>query len=395
MGKIRVLHLFGDYLNAAEIWAYNLLKSLPNAEVHIAALHYLKNNFYDPSFHFTTNELDALIQYNNRLDKRKPVQIFRKLIIKALPYFLGSYQDKLMKYVKEQSIDIIHAHFGPTAWKYRKLAVKLKVPFVVSFYGYDYEYYPTLKPKYEDYYRRLFEVSSLFLCEGNNGKSLLLKRGCPAEKIRIARLGIDPIGITFRRREKQVGELNLIQVASFTEKKGHIYTLKAFLRSLDHCPNMKLTFIGGTKEAKVRREVMGFIKENQLTEKVQVFDFLPYDEIFLKLHQHQVFIHPSCYTENRDCEGGAPIVLLDAQATGLPVISTRHCDIPEEVVHEETGWLVEEGDVDGLQKAMTHFYYLDEEGLFNYSLKARYHVERQYDIRKNAARLEEVYRSLS
>lgn len=38
-------------------------------------------------------------------------------------------------------------------------------------------------------------------------------------------------------------------------------------------------------------------------------------------------------------EGGAPIALLDAQATGLPVLSTRHCDIPFEVEHERTGLL--------------------------------------------------------
>ena len=41
-----------------------------------------------------------------------------------------------------------------------------------------------------------------------------------------------------------------------------------------------------------------------------------------------------------DCEGGAPIVLLDAQATGLPIISTKHCDIPDEVSHKKSHFFI-------------------------------------------------------
>ena len=63
---------------------------------------------------------------------------------------------------------------------------------------------------------------------------------------------------------------------------------------------------------------------------------------------YHVFIQPSCYTATRDCEGGAPLVLLNAQATGMPVITTTHCDIPDEVIHNETGLLTAERDIEGL-----------------------------------------------
>ena len=394
MKEIKVLHLFGDYLKPSEVWAYNLLKFLPNLEVHVAALHYLKNNFYDPTFHFTTNELDALIQYKNALDRRKPIEAFHKLIIKSLPYFLGSYDNKLIRYAHEQHIDVLHAHFGPTAWKYKKIAEKLNIPFVVSFYGYDYEHYPKLNPEYNAYYRRLFQLATMFFCEGKHGKTILIKKGCPEDKISISRLGIDIAEITFRKRDKQVAELNLIQVASFTEKKGHLYTLRAFLSALYKCPNMKLTLIGGVKDENIKKEVDDFIRENNLESKVRVLHFLPYDQVIEQLYQHQVFIHPSCYTQDLDCEGGAPIVLLDAQASGMPIISTRHCDIPAEVIHGETGYLVGERDVDGLEKAIIYFYNMNADTLGEYSVKARAHVVKEYDIRTNAARLAEIYRSL-
>jgi colanic acid/amylovoran biosynthesis glycosyltransferase len=117
---------------------------------------------------------------------------------------------------------------------------------------------------------------------------------------------------------------------------------------------------------------------------------------FLKLHDfmrdYHVFIHPSFRTSTKDCEGGAPIVLLDAQATGMPVISTLHCDIPQEVVHGSTGLLVPERDVDGLAAAITRFYEMDQLEYDGFASKARSHVVDQFDARECAARMADIYR---
>jgi len=54
---------------------------------------------------------------------------------------------------------------------------------------------------------------------------------------------------------------------------------------------------------------------------------------------------------NGDMEG-LPVAILEAMARGLPVVSTRHAGIPEQVVEEQTGILVDEGDVDGMAKGI-------------------------------------------
>jgi colanic acid/amylovoran biosynthesis glycosyltransferase len=92
-----------------------------------------------------------------------------------------------------------------------------------------------------------------------------------------------------------------------------------------------------------------------------------------------------------ECEGGAPVVLLDAQMVGLPVISTFHCDIPEEVIDGVTGLLSNEKDIDSLRDDISRFYRMDDSEYQTFSKNARKHVAENYDSRKNSIALKSVY----
>jgi colanic acid/amylovoran biosynthesis glycosyltransferase len=85
-------------------------------------------------------------------------------------------------------------------------------------------------------------------------------------------------------------------------------------------------------------------------------------------------------------------VLLDAQATGLPIISTTHCDIPEEVVHGRTGLLTPESDAEALAGSIETFYKMPEETYSVFSRQAREHVVSEYDIATNARQLLAEYK---
>ena len=116
-----------------------------------------------------------------------------------------------------------------------------------------------------------------------------------------------------------------------------------------------------------------------------------YETLYKTLEGYDVFIHPSCYADDRDCEGGAPVVLLDAQATGMPVIATRHCDIPDEVVHQKTGMLSNEKDIVGLAQSIEYFYNIDDRMFQAFSNNARNHVEENYNIVENSKNLRSIY----
>ena len=102
-------------------------------------------------------------------------------------------------------------------------------------------------------------------------------------------------------------------------------------------------------------------------------------------------MHPSVTARNGDAEGGHPVVLTEAAASGTPIIGTRHCDIPAIVRDNETGWLVAERDVGGLVDALTEAYRMPERVQW-LGQNARRFVESHYDVRNN--RLDRIYSHL-
>jgi colanic acid/amylovoran biosynthesis glycosyltransferase len=380
---LRVLHLFREYLKTTENWAFNLIDNLPDTDVVVAAKEFKKCNFYSNNIEYLEFPLKKIEQNQGKL----VVLLFNALVyqvLKLYPWYLAKTIGR---------VDLIHSHFSVVGWEYLKLARKLNVPHVVSFYGFDYENLPYTQPVWRERYRTLFEEAALFLCEGGHGARLLTEMGCPPEKVKIARLGVDIRNIQFHRRVKTSGELNLLQIATFIEKKGHLYTIGAFLEALQECPAMTLTLVGSDTQG-IRAQLREIIKGNAAENKVTFIDRINYDCLYEFMYDYQVFIHPSCYSREKDCEGGAPVVILDAQATGMPVISTNHCDIPDEVVHERTGLLTPEKDVAELAQSIRRFYEMGSVEYLSFAESARWHVEENYDVSRNAATVASIYRQL-
>jgi colanic acid/amylovoran biosynthesis glycosyltransferase len=378
---LRVLEAFYSYLAGTENWIYRIIKHLPDTDVVIASRNFIKCSFYASNFEY----LEFPLRRIETGPRTLPVRIFNALAFKTAqnPYF--AY---VAKYAGQ--IDLIHSHFAVTGWEYLDLAKKIEKPHVVSFYGFDYENLPFTDPTWKKRYKQLFAEADLFLCEGSFGAKALQQTGCPQSKIKVQRLGVEVDSIPFFQREKEPGELKLLQIATLTGKKGHLYTMKAFVKALETCPNMSLTFVGKDVEG-IKREIQELANQRRVQDKVAFFDWIDFDSLHSFMKDFHVFIQPSCYTKTRDCEGGAPIVLLDAQATGMPVIATTHCDIPDEVIHRETGLLTPEKDVESLVRSIKYFYELDDDAYWVFCENARKHISRNFDCKQNAAQLKKTY----
>ncbi len=386
--NLKVLHLFNTYLPNTENWAYHLISNTPNVDIFIAAKNYIKDSFPNRSFTFYHHPYGKLESQYISLNKRNPIQLLQKLYIRLFKY-PKLLLDGIDAFARKNDVDIIHAHFANMGWFYRQITQKLAKPFVISFYGWDYEQLPYLYPKYKKRFKILFAQADAFICEGPHGARILASYGCPKEKIKIVKLGVETAKIKFVHRAKKANELHLIQLATFTQKKGHIYTVQAFQHALLECPNMHLTLVGG--DGGTKEEINAFIHNHQLQNKITIIDAIDYSLLYSFLADYQLFIQPSCYADDLDCEGGAPIALLDAQATGMPVIATTHCDIPMEVIHQKTGLLSPEKDITSLAENIKRFYKMAPSEYNSFAQAGREHVMWHFDSSENALQLYDIY----
>ncbi|MCB0641358.1 MAG: glycosyltransferase, partial [Phaeodactylibacter sp.] len=329
-----------------------------------------------------------------RLQSEWAVPAWQRGLAAFTTTYLPLYQVYLKQRLRQIQPQVLHAHFANVGLRYLTMAQQLDLPLVVSFYGYDYEKLPHLFPKIRLQYQRLFEQAAAIITEGPHGASMLEKMGCPAEKIRVIPLGIRPEQIPFQAQQKPVNRLRLIQAATYTEKKGHRYTLEAFYLALSDCPDLELTLVGEVVDPDLFKSIQAFVDTKGLAERVHFIDFIAPDSFHQKLQAYDVFIQPSCYAEDRDCEGGAPVALLDAQASGVPVIATTHCDIPFEVRHEQSGLLSPEKDILALAESIRRFYRMGPEEFAGFSRNARKQVETHFNVAKSGAKLASLYKEL-
>lgn len=381
----RLVHGLGCYLPMTENWIYRLLKYVPGWQQLVAAPRFTDNGFDLPQVEFLRPPLQVSADASARF------AVTRRRLDACLSKLYPMY---LRLRLRNRRIAIFHSHFANNGWHYRRLASALGARHVVSFYGWDYAHLGYIRPRWQGRIRQLFREADLLVCEGPHGAATLAGLGCPTDKIRVCRLGVETDRIPVHARNKRPGDLKLLQIASMREKKGHVYTVRAFVQAAADCPGATLTLVGSGDEA-IMGEMRAMIAAAGLAKRVTLVPGIDFSQLHAFMADFHVFIHPSVHTPQMDCEGGAPVVLLDAQATGMPVIATRHCDIPSEVVEGSTGLLADERDVDGLANAIRRFCTMEQAEYDGFATRARAHVLAEFDARACSATLARIYRELA
>jgi colanic acid/amylovoran biosynthesis glycosyltransferase len=286
---------------------------------------------------------------------------------------------------------LIHAHFGPQGVLSLPLARQFRTPIITTFYGVDLSL-PSRSRIWHALYRRLFSRGDLFLVEGNSMRQKLAQLGCPPEKIRLLRIGVFTAKFQFRPRRlaSPSGRIRLLVCGRFVEKKGIQYGIEAFARAKAAHPNMTLRIIG---DGPLREDIKAQIGKLGLSDSVTLLGYVPHDEFASELQEANILLAPSVTSSDGDTEGGAPTVLLEAQACGVPVLSTTHADIPEVVLDKKAGILVPERDVNALTNGLLQLIEHPETWL-QMGEAGRKHVERHHDAQKVTRRLEQFYDEL-
>jgi colanic acid/amylovoran biosynthesis glycosyltransferase len=141
--------------------------------------------------------------------------------------------------------------------------------------------------------------------------------------------------------------IRILTVARHVEKKGLEYAIKA-VAQLDIDRPIRYHIAG---DGPRREQLENLISELDATDRIEILGWQTQQEVAQLMADAHVFVLPSVTAANGDKEG-TPTALLEAQATGLPVVSTTHAGIPEIVSDGDSGVLVPERDVSALADAL-------------------------------------------
>jgi colanic acid/amylovoran biosynthesis glycosyltransferase len=384
---VKVLHLFDLYLPSTLSWVSQLLGAMPEIGVQVGAPWIVRGQFYNPAFQYHVFPPQRMLFPAPATEFEHPRW---QRLFTASQRFVPSYPYWLRQKLKADPPDLLHAHFGPTGCLYLPLAIALQRPLVVTFYGFDYSKLPNLRPVFREKYKALFAGAARVLAASETGCEKLRSMGCPSEKLAVVKPSPNLNAFPFRYRAKPAGQLRLVQVATFTPKKGHLVALEAFrLASMD-CPNLHLTLAGELQDKALVAQLRRYIAIHGLESRVNWLEFVRHSDMAAFLDGFDAFLHPSCHAPDGDHEA-TPVVLLEAQACGLPVLASTHFDLPAEVLHGQTGLLAPEGDAVVLAEHIRHFYQMENIDYQQYSLAARRHVEQHFDVKNSAQTLLNIY----
>jgi colanic acid/amylovoran biosynthesis glycosyltransferase len=187
--------------------------------------------------------------------------------------------------------------------------------------------------------------------------------------------------------------LRVLIAATFREKKGIPYALEALGRLQKDIP-LEVTLVGDSsnelRSQKEKQKILATIDKYRLASNVNLLGFQSHDKLLEIAYQHHLFISPSITADDGDTEGGAPIAIIEMVATGMPIVSTTHCDIPGVVQPDLKHLLAKERDVEGLIQAIEWLVSHHEEWLSILENGRRY-VESEFDAYHQGKRLSKLY----
>ncbi len=261
--------------------------------------------------------------------------------------YRGEYQT-LDSLLRRHGADLMHIYFGHTGVHLLPFIEQWHKPCVVSFHGADVAHKPEIKD-YPGKLRRLFNAVPLVFARSQSLAARLVQLGCPPEKLRINRTGIPLTEFPFAHREPpQDGKWKVVQACRLIPKKGVATSLRAFAIFKKDYPGAEF-FIAG--KGPLQSELEMLAGGLGIARDVHFLGFLSQPKLHELYANAHLFLHPSEISPNQDQEG-VPNSALEAMATGLPVVATRHGGIPEAVDHGRTGFLVAEEDHVALANAM-------------------------------------------
>lgn len=312
-----------------------------------------------------------------------PVVLFRVLRYllgreESFSYFLFFHSLPILAFEP----DVIHVHFGNNGVFYWPLKVmQPKTAFLTMFHGHDLLLGLEEGP---EYYRSLFAHADLILANSGFTRQRLLEQRASPERVRIQYVGIEPTRFPFRpdllvRTGKGYRVLTVCRLCQQKRPDIALQAVKRLVKTIDPEP-ITYHLVG---EGPQRAQLEELAKTLGIDKQVVFEGALDQKGVLEQMQQADVFL----LTSQDEWLG---VVLLEAQAAGVPIVATNVGGIPEAVLPGRSAILVPVGDAEAAAAAMAELLQ-DPERRIRMGRDGRKYVEETFDIDKLNEKLEKIY----
>jgi len=246
----------------------------------------------------------------------------------------------IARLLKKHRIEVVLAEYGPTGEAMLDVCQRAGIPLVVHFHGIDAFHTRLLKENAN--YQRIFKGAASIVVVSREMEHQLLALGCPRAKLHYNCYGIEVD--RFTAAQPADSPKHFLAVGRFVDKKAPHLTLQAFHAAWLRDPALRLTMAG---DGPLWESTKQLAQAEGLADVVDFPGVITSDQVAERMRKVRAFVQHSVVTAENDHEG-TPLSILEAMASGLPVIATRHAGIPDVIDHSVEGLLCDERDIAGM-----------------------------------------------
>lgn len=310
----------------SETFIANHIAHLPGVELTLTDGHLPKRDLEGEPL-LAPTLLKRVVQ---RVRKADPQELLRGTIVRLL---------------KRHRIEVVLAEYGPTGEAMLEVCQRAGLPIVVHFHGIDAFHTRLLKEN--NNYQRIFKSAAAIVVVSREMEQQLLSLGCPRAKLHYNCYGIEVD--RFTAATPATAPKRILAVGRFVDKKAPHLTLQAFHQAWLRDPELRLTMAG---DGPLWESTKQLALAEGLGSAVEFPGVITSDQVAERMRQVRAFVQHSVVTADNDHEG-TPLSILEAMASGLPVIATRHAGIPDVITQDAEGLLSAERDIGAMSANIT------------------------------------------
>jgi glycosyltransferase involved in cell wall biosynthesis len=311
---------------------------------------------------------------------------------------LGLPPRRAVARLRREAASLVHVHFATDAVKFWPIIRGLNLPVLVTLHGYDINIHrecweqPDRSLGERRYPKRLLALARQprvhFVAVSQAIRRRAIEFGIPTDRIHVRYLGVDLARFHASGTPISSRPPRILYVGRLVEKKGAEFLIQAFAKVRDRIPQAELALIGDGPE---RRRLTELASRLQLP--VAFLGVADSAEVKRQIDLARVFCLPSITARDGDAEG-LGLSILEAQACGVPAVTSARGGAEEGIIDGSTGFAFPERDVEALTARLLSV--LSDDALaLRMSCAAPQFVAARFDIRNCTRALESLYDSVA